>query len=123
MTSLMKWDPFRSLGLFDDVFFKAVPSGRFAGPDIQETEEAFTIAADMPGMEVTVDLDGDILTLIGHRMRGGKEDNRKYSYTLPLIVDRAGITAVYEQGVLRVTLPKREESRKAESRNIKVDVK
>lgn len=124
MTSLMKWDPFRSFGLFDDVFFKAVPSARAGGPEVQETENAFMIAVDMPGMEVTVDLDGDVLTLAGHRMRGEREDNRKYSYTLPAIVDKGGIAATYEQGVLRVTVPKLEEkARKPEMRSIKVDVK
>lgn len=120
MTSaLMKWDPFRMLDMFDGAFARPAFAGRaYHDPEIRETDEAFTITVDMPGMEVAVDLDGDVLTLAGHRQGG----DRKHSYTVPRFVDKERISATYTRGVLQVTLPKKEEAKKAEPRSIKVEV-
>jgi HSP20 family protein len=115
----MKWNPFRAFDVLDDTFFKVVPSQSLYRPEIRETDEAYAILADMPGMEVAVDLNGNTLTLSGHRDGG----DRKYSYSVPRNVDKDTISAVYERGVLQVTLPKKEEARKSEPRTIKVEVK
>jgi HSP20 family protein len=70
-----------------------------------------------------VRLENNVLTLSGERKLDGEVKRESYhrvertygsftrSFTLPTVVDQEKIKAEYRDGVLRVTLPKREESK------------
>jgi HSP20 family protein len=135
---LMEWRPFREVSrlrremdrLWDDYF----GSGRrglqplqaeFApAVDVKETAEAVVVKAEVPGMdakEINIAVRGDILTIKGEKKseREEKEGNyhlveRSYgsfsrAVTLPAAVDLDKIEARYDQGVLTITCPKKEE--------------
>jgi len=84
------------------------------------------LKAELPGIDskdVDIRLENNVLTLRGERKfdEEVKRDNyhrveRAYgtftrSFTLPTVVDQEKIKAEYKDGVLRVTLPKREEAK------------
>lgn len=93
--------------------------------DITETEGAFVLEAEVPGVDpenIDVTIEGNMLTLRAERRyesdqseQGYRRIERSYgsfqrSFTLPETVDRKAIDATIENGVLRVTLPKSEAS-------------
>ena len=89
--------------------------------DIQETEDAFLIHADVPGVsqeDIDIQIEGRTLTLRGERKHtfdvestGFKHLERTYGqfarkFTLKVDVDQERIAAVYRNGTLELTLPK-----------------
>jgi len=89
---------------------------------IVENADGFTIEADLPGvtregLELTVDK--DTLTIVGRRKEatpGGRALHRETSslsyrraFELGREINRQGVAAQFENGVLRVFLPKEEE--------------
>ena len=94
--------------------------------DIRETEEAYEVAAELPGMskkDINITLEDNVLTLSGERRfeKESEKDNyhrieRAYgsfsrSFTLGHGVDSEGVKAAFKDGVLTITVPKREESK------------
>lgn len=93
--------------------------------DVYETEGAYLIAVDLPGVErsaVDIDLDDEKLVIRGTRAierNGAKGKERvarphgrfRRSFTVPANVADEGIQAEYKNGVLEITLPKRNETR------------
>ncbi len=93
--------------------------------DIYETEGDYVIVADMPGVSkenVEVNLENGVLEILGHAAEKDEAQNhlkyreyRLYDYRRTFNVggdvNEAGITAKAENGVLTVTLPKREEAK------------
>jgi HSP20 family molecular chaperone IbpA len=91
--------------------------------DIYETDEEIVIVVDMPGVtEKTIDitLEKNILTLNsntdyetpeGHSLAFAEYEVGDYqrSFRLTDQINRDAISAVYKDGVLRLTLPKAEE--------------
>ncbi|MBI5577262.1 MAG: Hsp20/alpha crystallin family protein [Deltaproteobacteria bacterium] len=144
------WDPLRDLSgiqdkmnqLFEDTFSRtrgreeALGKGMWTpAVDIFETEEAVMVKAEIPGLErdqIAVEVKDGILTLHGERKfeKEVKEENyhrieRSYgtfhrSFSLPSSVEQDRISAKFKDGVLEVTLPKKE---RAKPKQIKVDVK
>jgi HSP20 family protein len=103
--------------------------------DIYETEKEIVLKADLPGLkleDVDISLNNNVLSVRGERRfeKEVKDDNyhrveRAYgnfvrTFTLPNTVNVEQIDASYENGVLKITLPKREEAR---PKQIKVNVK
>ena len=91
--------------------------------DVHETEDSVLIEADLPGIKpenVEIDVEGDVLTLSGERKTEREEKGEGYHrsertfgrferrFALPETVDREKIGAGYKDGVLTITLPKRE---------------
>ena len=102
--------------------------------DIYEQDGNIVMKAELPGVDpkdVDVRLENNTLTLRGERKldKEVKQDNyhrveRSYgafsrSFTLPTVVDQGNIKAEYRDGVLKLTLPKREE---AKPRQIQINV-
>lgn len=101
--------------------------------DVFEKEDAVTVKFDLPGMEgkdIQVTVDNNVLTVSGER-RYEKETEAENchrmecaygtfsrSFTLPRSVDPTNIKANYKNGVLRLTMPKKEESKPR-----KIDIK
>ncbi|MBS3750401.1 MAG: Hsp20/alpha crystallin family protein [Anaerolineales bacterium] len=99
--------------------------------DIFETEENYHLVLDMPGVEensIDITLEKNTLTINGYtdveRPEGYSLARAEYnigdyerSFRLTDQIDRENIEASYENGVLRLSLPKAEE---AKARKIKV---
>jgi HSP20 family protein len=92
--------------------------------DIFEDEHNITLQAEIPGVkeeDLNITLENNVLTLSGERKFKDEEkkDNfhrieRRYgkftrSFTLPASVNSQNVNATFENGVLNITLPKREE--------------
>ena len=159
--NIMKYDPFRELrSLQDDMnrlflsnFSRGSEEGFMSGAwspsvDIFENKENLVIEADLSGMkrdDVDVSIENNILTLRGERKFEKKDDGDNYhrversygsfsrSFTLPQTVTSEGAAADFSNGVLRVTLKKREETKArkieitgesaAETKTIETEVK
>ena len=134
------YDPFPGLKAFEDTMsklFAAEPNGRPWVPavDIIENENALIVKADVPDVkfeDIDVHLENGTLTLKGERKfekntdeKGGYHRmERAYgsferSFSLPDTVDPEHVKAEYTNGVLTVTLPKKEI---AKPRHVKVEV-
>jgi HSP20 family protein len=97
--------------------------------DIFETGEKFIIEADLPGVsreDVDIDYRKRILTLSGERKTGeakGRRSERpggKFArrFVLPELIDTERIEAKFVCGVLRIEIPKPEESK---TRKVTID--
>jgi HSP20 family protein len=104
---------------------KTIP-GRYYVPaaDIFETEDALTVILEMPGVEkkdVNIALEDDVLRVDGQidfsKYQGMEPVYTEYNvghytraFTLSRKIDREGIGAQLDDGVLTLTLPKAKES-------------
>jgi HSP20 family protein len=103
--------------------------------DILETEAAFKVVVDLPGHDpkaIQIQVENDTLTVQSERKfaEPAKDETTHRSerahgtffrsFSLPATVDATKVAAHYENGVLTVVLPKREEAR---PRTIQVNVK
>jgi len=94
--------------------------------DIYENKDQIVLEAELPGMkreDFDVSVENNVITLRGERHFEKKEESDNYhrveraygsftrSFTLPNTVTAEGATADYANGVLRVSLPKREETK------------
>lgn len=117
----------RDFDVFDRVWSPTV--------DLKETDDAYTLEADLPGLkkeDIDLTVVDNIVTVKGSRKheaetkeKGYHRIERRYggferSFEIPGGFDGEKIQAHYEDGVLRVTLPKREE---AKPKQIEVRVK
>jgi len=138
--SLTHYDPFASLKLFEDAVARMLSEPRAARPwspavDIVETEDALVLKADLPDVkleDIDVRVENETLTIKGERkfekeekIKGYHRIERSYgafmrSFTVPASLEADKVSAEYKNGVLTVTLPKREE---AKPRQVKVQVK
>lgn len=102
-----------------------ITSPTFLPPvDILEDDHNIRLKAEIAGVkpeDLNVTLENNVLTITGDRKFEEKEEKenfhrieRRYgkfsrSFTLPAGVDPANVNATFEDGVLNITLPKREE--------------
>jgi HSP20 family protein len=147
--TVVKWYPSREVGAFQDSvnrlfdnFFRSpdhkesdlTSTAWMPVVDIFETENEVVLKAELPEIDVKdlqINAENNVLTIRGERKLSDevKEENyhrieRTYgafsrSFTLPGIVDAAKIAARYKDGVLRVSLPKKEESK---PRSVSIEV-
>lgn len=116
-----------------DRFFTDVwPSKMQSVPavNIKENDGRFDIEVAAAGMnkdDFKISLDDNILTISGEKKEEKKDDNEKYtrrefsyssfsrSFTLPENADAENVSANYENGMLKISLPKRvkDEAKKA----------
>jgi len=121
--------------LHETPYMEALTEEWLPSVDISETKDSFVVKAELPGMDATdvkVSLSGDILTIRGEKKREAEEKDEqhhcieRYSgsfqrvFQLPTAVKGDKVEAVFDKGVLKVTLPKIEEAKKKE---IEVKVK
>lgn len=100
--------------------------------DIRETEDAFVIVADIPGVDakdIDVHMENGMLTIKGERESEKKEEKEGYKriersygsfyrrFTMPDTADAEKIAAKSKNGVLEITIPKHE---KVQPRKISV---
>jgi HSP20 family protein len=106
------------------------PVRRFFGEtpavDVRETDEAYTIDVELPGVPkegIQIEAEGNVLTVTGERKREESKTEGIYhrverwsgefrrSFKVPDGFDTDKVGANLANGVLRVTLPKREEAK------------
>src|SRR5687767_7793128 len=138
--SMIKYDPFRELRNLQDemtrLFTGPRPSefnreemthGAWApSVDIWEDKDRLNLEAELPGMnreDFEISVENNVITLRGERKFEKKTEGENYhrversygsftrSFTLPQSVTADGATADFEDGILRVSLPKREETK------------
>ncbi|MCC5941177.1 MAG: Hsp20/alpha crystallin family protein [Balneolaceae bacterium] len=93
--------------------------------NISETEKQFVIDVEVPGVDkkdIDLNVEKNTLTISGERKFEKKEDGKQYhrveshygsfsrSFTLPDNVDIETINAAYNNGMLRITVDKSEQS-------------
>jgi HSP20 family protein len=117
--------------LFDRFFDNGVAwptSGFSPAVDVNDGDKEVVVSAELPGIDesdLDISLMNDYLTIKGEKREESekKEDGRSYversygmfhrSIPLPAEVDADKAKASFKKGVLKVTLPKTEESRRA----------
>ena len=131
--ALVKYNPSRvspwGFGSFVDRFFNddylgGTSVAQFSPKvDIAETEKAFEIDFHLPGIkkdEITIDINENQLTVSGERKCKNEKDEKNFksvesyygtfnrSFYLPDNVDEDKVSATYEDGILKVVVPKDE---------------
>jgi HSP20 family protein len=146
MATIARLEPFRGLSTLQDQFNRLFNESFRNHPeesalttwapavDIYETPNELVVKADLPDVhekDIDVRVENNLLTIRGERKfeKSVSEENflrveRTYgafsrSFSLPNTVNAETIGAEYKNGVLTVTLPKREESK---PRQVKVTV-
>ena len=133
--TLVRWSPVQQLasmeidrlnGMFDQVRRDPVRRGWVPAVDIYEdAAHRVVIRAELPEMkreDIKVTVENDALTLSGERKapevrEGGFQRQERLhgefsrSFTLPATLDPSQISASYQDGVLTITVPPREEAR------------
>lgn len=146
--AIVRFDPFRELSSMQDrinrIFGEAYRRGDdditmradwAPAVDIFETDQhEIVIKAEMPGLkkdDIDVSVENSTLTLRGKRERETEVKEEQYhrveraygmfsrSFSLPQTVDASKVHAEYKDGVLTLTLPKREE---AKPRQVQVQI-
>ena len=136
--SITRYDPFRDLKslqdevnrLFSTNFSRSFGDESFArgawtpNVDIFENKDEIVLEAELPGMnreDFDLTIENNVLTLRGERRFEKRDEADNYhrveraygaftrSFTLPQTVSAENAAAEYKNGVLRVTLRKREE--------------
>src|SRR5271156_921389 len=146
MSTIARLEPFRGISTLQDQFNRLFNesfrnhSGKSAlttwapAVDFYETANELVVKADLPDVnekDIDVRVENNLLTIRGERKfeKSVSEENylrveRTYgafsrSFSLPNTVNSESIRAEYKNGILTVTLPKREESK---PRQVKVNV-
>jgi HSP20 family protein len=138
--SLSHYDPLANLRLFEDAFSRMLTEPQTNRPwapavDIYETENELVLKADLPDVDlkdIDVRVENQTLTISGERTFEKKDTTKGYhriernygsfvrSFSVPSSFDTENIAAEFKNGVLSVTLPKKEA---AKPRQVKVEVK
>lgn len=138
MTNIVKFRPYPSTktfanGLFDEFFNRNlsdfVGGDNFVSPaavNVLETENAFKIELAAPGFDkqnFNLQVENDQLTIEAKHEVKSEETKEHYtrrefqissikrSFKLPKTVNQDAINAVYENGILNVTIGKKEEAK------------
>jgi len=124
------------LKMFEDVFNEKMTPfissmGSMITPtfkvDISEDEKAIYLSADIPGVkkeDVKVTMEDDVISICAERCQEEEEKKKNYhrverswgslsrSFTIGDNVDAENITANYDNGVLKIVVPKKEPEEK-----------
>jgi HSP20 family protein len=103
--------------------------------NITEDKDYYEVALAVPGMkkdDLKIDVHGNLLTISSEKVETKEENDKQFtrkeynyssftrSFTLPDEVNQEKIGAKYEDGILKLTLPRREESKKFSAKQITV---
>jgi HSP20 family protein len=146
-SSITRWDPLSDASAMrnamDRIFEQSVgrlPAFRGGedlgmsplGMDVYETNDCYVVKAAVPGVDpkdVDISVDDDVLTISGEFEQKDESNNENYirremrygsfqrSLRLPPTVDADKADAQFENGVLKLTLPKKPEAR---ARSLKI---
>jgi len=137
MTFMTRWSPVSELAaleidrlnrMFDTAFSGETARGSWApSVDIFETaDQTVVVKLDLPEMkreDIGVTFENNVLTIEGERKVASDVTREQFhrierqygtfrrSFTLPTSVDASKVDATYQDGVLTVTLPRREDTK------------
>ncbi|HCQ30096.1 MAG TPA: molecular chaperone Hsp20 [Flavobacteriales bacterium] len=124
------FEEFANFDKLDKNFNKFVPA-----VNVAESDKDYTIEVSVPGFkkeDFNIRLDNDVLTISGEHKAEEEDKNKNYtrkefhyssferSFTLPETVNTDAIDAKYENGILNIILPKKEEAQVKPAKEIKV---
>ena len=138
--TIVRYDPFRDLRTLQEEVNRLFSTNLTRGfgeegigrgawnpsVDIYENKDNIVLEAELPGInrdDLELSVENNVITLRGELQFEKKDDSENYhrversygsftrSFTLPQTVTAEGATAEYRNGVLRVVLPKREETK------------
>ena len=123
----------RSVARYGDNDDSSVVTSRWTpAVDIKEEENQFVLFADIPGVDpkdIDITMENNVLTVKGERSQETKEEKNGFKrvervhgtfyrrFSLPDTADAESISAKGENGVLMITIPKKQ---KAQPRRISV---
>lgn len=127
--SLIPWKPFRDLdNIFDDGdwFLPLVSKNKNKelAFNLYETDKEVVAEVGIPGInpdKIDIDIRGDILEVKGNQEDEKEEKNKNYwhkeiyrssferSIKLPTSINDKKVDAVYENGILKIVMPKKKE--------------
>jgi HSP20 family protein len=134
-------DFFRPWGsLFNDTYnggslFSPLNPLNIPAVNIAEKNDQFDVTLAAPGMkkdDFNIDVEGNMLTISAETKEEKEQKEERYtrkefsyssfsrSFTLPEGINKEKIDASYENGLLRVSLPKTDDAKKAASKHISV---
>lgn len=126
-------DEFFGGDIFDSVNSSNKIGNSLPAVNIQENEESFTVEVAAPGMKkkyFSIELNNNILVISCEKEEKSKDKRftrREFNYssfrrtfTLPDSVEVDNINAIYEDGVLKLNIPKREEAKIKAKRKIAI---
>lgn len=132
MTTIVRWNPVRDMAAMQNAFDRLFEDNRRVGRsvatnalalDVYENDQTYTVYTVLPGVNpeaINVSLDDDVLTISGEVAQpvfDEKDNTRKLllernygkftrSIRLAQPIDSEKVEAAYENGVLKLTLPK-----------------
>jgi len=138
--SLSHFDPLANLRLFEDAFARMLNEPQANRPwspavDIYETENELVVKAELPDVDlkdIDVRVENQTLSISGERKFEKQDSGKGYhriersyghftrSFAVPNTFDTEKIGADFKNGLLTVTLPKKEA---AKPRQVKIEVK
>ncbi|MBB5396834.1 Hsp20/alpha crystallin family protein [Mucilaginibacter sp. AK015] len=120
--------------LFDGSFFKRATN--VPAVNIIENKDHYQLALSAPGLkkdDFKVDLDDDVLTISSEKEDSKEEKDGKYtrqeynyssfsrSFTLPEGADKEKLSAKYEDGVLKINIPRNGKVKSPSAKKIAVN--
>ncbi len=127
--------------LLDDIFssdiFNDMPAVQSSIPavNIKETDKSYVIELAAPGLkkdDFEIDLDNNVLTISYQKKDEKKEEDANYtrrefyftefkrSFTLPETADLEKIDAKYKDGILEITIEKKDEAKVKPRKKIQI---
>ena len=103
--------------------------------NITEQKDDYLVSLAVPGLkkeDFKIDVDGNMLTISSEKQESKEEKDKKFnrkeysyssfsrSFTLPEEINKEKIEAKYEDGVLKISLPRKEEAKKPAAKHIAV---
>ncbi len=103
--------------------------------NITEQKDNYLVSLAAPGLkkeDFKIDVDGNMLTISSEKEETKEEKDKRFtrkeynyssfsrSFTLPEEINREKIDARYEDGVLKISLPRKEEAKKPAAKQIAV---
>jgi HSP20 family protein len=122
-------------GIFNDDFLNKEVMRYVPSVNISERADDFRIELAAPGYtkeDFKIEADNGVLTISSEKQAEKKNENDRYtrrefsyssfsrSFSMPEHVDAEKISAEYNNGLLTLTLPKRDEAKKKPLREIKI---
>jgi HSP20 family protein len=135
--AIIRWRPLGEVNnfkremdqMFDNFFGSGKDVDEFSSAwhpsvDIKETKDDFVLMAEVPGMskdDIKINISENTLTIKGEKKEEQKGDDQNYhrverrygafqrSFTLPTQIHGTKVKAAYKDGILTITMPKKEE--------------
>ncbi|HPD65082.1 MAG TPA: Hsp20/alpha crystallin family protein [Bacteroidia bacterium] len=119
----------------DEPFFPSSWMNRVPAVNILENKDSFSVELAAPGLnknDFKINLENNLLTIECSKEDKKEEKDERFtrrefcyssfqrSFTLPNTIDTNKIDAKYEDGVLKINLPKKEEAKEKPARQISI---